>query len=165
MAKTVGQFAKDMKRLPAQVEKATKDGIGKGALIVVTEQRRRIRAITGDGRLSGTRKNARVGVNYKVRDSAQGTYARIQATGPMPLIERDTPAHKIPRRNARLRRRVGSASRRKVVVIPGVGVRASAKHPGTRGQHPFEKGWDAKRRDVPKVVMTEIRQGMARLFK
>lgn len=165
MAKTVAQFAGQMARLPGQVDTATRDGIGKGALVVVTEQRRRINAITHDGRLSGTTRNAKVGVNYKLRDTKDGAYARIQATGPLPLIERDVKDHRIPRANARLRRRRGAASRRKIVVIPGVGVRAYAEHPGTQGQHPFERGWDATRRRVPVVIHGEIRKAMVKVFK
>jgi hypothetical protein len=83
-----------------------------------------------DGKLRGVgKKGAKVGVTFVVT----GNTALVRATGPFPLIESDTKAHRIPKVR-------GSRARRRVIVIPGVGVRSFANHPGTHGKHPWEKG-------------------------
>jgi hypothetical protein len=83
-----------------------------------------------NGKLRGVgKKGAKVGVRYDVA----GNTALVRATGPFQLIERDTKDHRIPKMR-------GSRAKKRVVVIPGVGVRAWANHPGTKGKHPWEKG-------------------------
>lgn len=83
-----------------------------------------------DGKLRGVgKRGAKVGVSFAVT----GRTALVRATGPFPLIESDTKAHRIPRQR-------GPRARQRYVVIPGVGVRSFANHPGTKGKHPWEKG-------------------------
>lgn len=84
-----------------------------------------------NGKLRGVgKKGAKVGVRY---DFGGRSTALVRATGPFQLIERDTKAHRIPKER-------GARARKRVVVIPGVGVRAWADHPGTKGKHPWAKG-------------------------
>jgi hypothetical protein len=83
-----------------------------------------------NGKLRGVgKKGAKIGVRYDL----VGETALVRATGPFHLIERDTKAHREPKVR-------GSRARKRLLVIPGVGVRASANHPGTKGKHPWAKG-------------------------
>lgn len=85
-----------------------------------------------NGRLRGVgKKGARVGVRYQPLGEARYL---VKATGPFQLIESNTKPHRVPRQP-----KTGRAKKR-VVVIPGVGVRAYANHPGTKGKHPWAKG-------------------------
>jgi hypothetical protein len=86
-----------------------------------------------NGKLSGVgRKGAKVGVRYDIQGRRNS--ALVRATGPFQLIERDTKAHRMPRERKTAR------AKKRVVVIPNVGVRAWAQHPGTKGKHPWAKG-------------------------
>lgn len=84
-------------------------------------------------RLRGVgKRGAAINVKSIVEGGGDSAAGRVWVTGPAQLIENDTKAHMIPRQRNR--------GRRRVVVIPGVGVRASAHHPGTKGKHPWLKG-------------------------
>lgn len=99
------------------------------------------------------KKGRKIGVRYQVTHGEAGSSALVFATGPFQLIERDTKAHRIPRERGKKKR---------YVVIPGVGVRASANHPGTKGKHPFEKGVAEAAplalRAYDAALMTELRR-------
>lgn len=83
-----------------------------------------------NGKLRGVgKKGAKIGVRYDVT----GKTALVRATGPFHLIERDNKDHRTPKVR-------GSRARKRVVVIPGVGVRAFANVKGTKGKHPWAKG-------------------------
>lgn len=83
------------------------------------------------GKLRGVgKKGARIGVRS---DSIGTGSVLVRATGPIHFLESNTKPHRIPKEQ-------GGRSRRRIVVIPGVGVRAFARHPGTRGKHPWAKG-------------------------
>jgi hypothetical protein len=82
--------------------------------------------------------------------------AIIWATGPVHLLESATKPHRIPRTTAR--------GRRRVVVIPGVGVRAWANHPGTHGKHPWAKGVAVAVPRVPQIVDVELNRTMRKHF-
>jgi hypothetical protein len=97
----------------------------------------------GDYRLSHVgKRGARVGARYDLR----GDTADIKATGPVPLLANPIRPHRIPRANRR---------RRGVIVIPGVGVRASANHPGTRGKDSWNKG---RERAKPRIKTAVARK-------
>lgn len=84
------------------------------------------------GKLRGVgKRGARVGVRYDFGNRRQSVLVR--ATGPFQLLERNTKPHRIPKER-------GGRARKRLVVIPGVGPRASANHPGTHGKHPWAKG-------------------------
>jgi hypothetical protein len=74
----------------------------------------------------------------------------------MHLIESDTKAHDIPKARKR--------GRRRVVVIPGVGVRASAHHPGTHGRHPWRAGVQKSQAKIPAVLRKETVVELGRHF-
>jgi hypothetical protein len=99
------------------------------------------------GRLNVGKRGARIGVRY---DLVSDTAAVVRMTGPAHLIERDTQAHRIPREaRGRGRRQTRNV---KHLYIPGVGVRMSAQHPGTKGKHPWAKGVTAAVPVVGKVA-------------
>lgn len=84
-----------------------------------------------NGKLRGVgKKGAKIGVRY---DFGGQKTALVRATGPFHLLERTNKAHRIPKVR-------GARARKRVVVIPGVGVRAWANHPGSKGKHPWAKG-------------------------
>lgn len=84
-------------------------------------------------RLRGVGKNGRkLGVRYTIVHGDDTSQALVFVTGPFQLIERNTSAHQIPRVR-------GPRARVRYAVIPGVGPRRSAQHPGTHGKHPFER--------------------------
>jgi hypothetical protein len=88
-------------------------------------------------RLRGVgKKGAKLTVRYNEGSFDDGAKALVYVLGPAQLVERDTKAHRIPRDR-------GRRGRRRYAVIPGVGVRAYAQHPGTKGKHPWQKGVDA----------------------
>lgn len=83
-----------------------------------------------NGKLRGVgKRGAKIGVRYDVA----GKTALVRATGPFHLIERDNKDHRTPKIR-------GAQARRRVVVIPGVGVRAYANVKGSKGKHPWAKG-------------------------
>ncbi len=85
-------------------------------------------------RLRGVgKRGAKLSVRYNLDNYPDGRKALVYALGPWQLIEGDTKAHRVPKQRS-------SRARRRVVVIPGVGVRAYANHPGTKGKHLFAKG-------------------------
>lgn len=101
-----------------------------------------------DGKLRGVgKKGTRIGVRYDFTGQA---VALVRATGPFHLLERDNKPHREPKVR-------GSRARRRVLVIPGVGVRAWANHPGSKGKHPWEKGV------VAAMPIQEKAQGLALL--
>ena len=109
-------------------------------------------------RLSGVgKKGAKIGVRYNVGNFGGEAKSRVFATGPFHLIERDTKRHRIPKER-------GRRARRRVIVIPGVGVRAWAMHPGTRGKHPWAKGVNAAEPKVTALLENKTRLALRRVF-
>lgn len=147
MAKTLGQFAAQSRNLGRNVQKQAEASTKKAAVTVTNAARQRITALSGDGKLSGVGRNGtRVGARFFMQDP---TTAMVRATGPLQLVERDTKPHEI------------RPKRRKRLSIPGVGVRAFANHPGTKGKHPFEKGTNTSLPAVPRIYQ----QGAAKALR
>lgn len=108
-----------------------KGQVGRSALIT----KKSVQAFM-PARLRGAgKKGAKLTVRYNEGTFGDGAKALVYVTGPAQLIERDTKSHRIPRER-------GSRGRRRYAVIPGIGVRAYANHPGTKGKHPWQKGVD-----------------------
>jgi len=91
----------------------------------------------GDLTLSRVRsgRGAKVGVSFTI----QSHEAIVKATGPLPLLANPIKPHVIPKQRGR---------RRRVIAIPGIGVRASAQHPGTKGKDTWTRG---REKAAPKV--------------
>lgn len=108
-----------------------------------------------NGKLRGVgKRGAKVGVRYDVL----GDKALVRATGPFHLLERDTKEHRIPKVR-------GARARKRVVVIPGVGVRAWANHPGTKGKHPWAKGVTVAIPIQHKAQGIALRQSLVRAYQ
>lgn len=137
----------------------------------------------GDMVLSGTKRRGRPPkrINVTVRASGTGnrTVAIVKATGPWPLIDRDTPGHVIRSayvtgayRGSRGRGQIfGPAApaitggRRAVLNIPGVGFRRSARHPGTKGKGTWQKGKGPGMRAADVEVERETKMALVRTFR
>lgn len=131
------------------------------------------RATGGDSVLSGFNqgKGGRVGARFDVRPGPT-PYVVLRATGPMQLIERDTDGHVIRSRRltgrgrrgfvgptlpGQFRRRRGIGPQlRAVIDIPGIGYRYSARHRGTKGKHPWEKGKKRARPAMTRVIRRNL---------
>lgn len=133
MARDISHLASDMRkrmeRIERDVVKSQRDIEKAAALAAKQVQETEMRQDAGgDLRLSRVRsgKGARIGARFDRR----GDGMHIRATGPVPLIANDIRAHTIPkvRRNRRL------------LAIPGIGVRASVNHPGTKGKDTWDEG-------------------------
>lgn len=92
----------------------------------------------GDLILSRVRsgRGAKIGARYKL--GLDG--AEISATGPLPLLANPIKPHQI------------SSKRGRSLAIPGIGVRASAHHPGTRGKDTWNRGREKAEPKVTKIV-------------
>jgi hypothetical protein len=124
------------------------------ALHVKKSVQAELRRVAPSGRLSGVGKSgARVGVRYD--ELKNGRTVLVRMTGPAHLIERDTKAHVIRPK----RRRKPKPGKRTAIKIGGSYWR-TVQHPGTRGQHPWEKG--LKRAGQP--VRRDFAKGLSTLL-
>src|SRR5688500_9536665 len=114
-------------------------------------------ASVGATNLSGVgRKGANLGVRYNLDRYPDGVKSKVYATGPWQFIEADTAPHQIPRQRRR--------GRRRYAVIPGVGVRASAQHPGTKGKRIWEKTTAAAVPQLPRIAGAQLATDLHRIF-
>lgn len=110
-------------------------------------------------RLSGVgKKGARLNARYVLSLSGDTPSALVFAQGPWQFIENDTRPHRIPRQTARKR------GKRRYAVVPGVGPRAYALHPGTRGQHPWRNGVLAAEPAIARMFDNKTSVVMGRIF-
>lgn len=124
------QFATKMARVSKDVRGADRGIVNRAALATKKAVQVRLAVAAPRGRLNVGKRGQKIGVRYTLLPKS----AKVFMTGPAQLIERDTKPHRIPKE-----RKTGRAKRR-YAVIPGVGVRAWANHPGTKGKHPWRKG-------------------------
>ena len=117
------------------------------------------RATGGDLKLSGVgRSGARLGVRYSEPTGTTNVATVVRVTGPAHLIDHATKPHRIPRER-------GRRARRRVVVIPGVGVRAYANHPGKPANPTFHPAMRLRRPRAMRAFVIRIDKGMRRRFK
>jgi hypothetical protein len=156
MADSITTFIAKTARMENELRNLERNSVRVAAAAVKTSVLAELAAAgAATGRLRGVgRKGARVGVTYTIAEKT----ALVRATGPFQLIERDTRAHRIPKER-------GSRARKRVVVIPGVGVRAFAEHPGTKGKHPWEKGVLAAVPIQEKAQQIALGQALARAYR
>jgi hypothetical protein len=109
----------------------------------------------GDGRLSRMGRNgAKVGARYDIVNSTGADVSgKVGKTGPLHILANPTKPHQIPRQRAR--------GRRRYVVIPGVGVRSSAQHPGTKGKNTWARG----RKQAEPHVKREVSKRTTNILK
>lgn len=144
---------------------AERTAVDKAALHVTGEIRDRIRAITGDMRLSGVgRSGAKVGAFYRMYGGNANPQAWIKGSGALPLIEFDTPPHVILPKGGR-RSAKGRRLRGKRALKFGGGFYSRAIHPGTRGQHPFRDGVEAGAKQSGEVFQKVFAQEIRKAWK
>lgn len=153
-SRSAGELARKMTQAGRAIDGAAKDGVFKSALLVKTSVMGELGGVT---RLRGVgKRGAKIGVRFDVKPGNNPS-ARVRATGPFHLIESDTKPHKVtPKGKGR--------NKRRAINIPGIGPRASAKHPGTKGKHPWEKGVRRALPRVPQVMMSEQVASLRRFF-
>jgi len=159
MAKTPEQWAVQANGFTGKLQDAQRRAVGASALHVKKVVGASIvGAVGADMRMSGVgKKGAKVGVRYDVLGFANPT-ARVYATGPLHIVERGTKAHRIPKQR-------GARARKRLLVIPGVGVRLWANHPGTKGKHPWERGVAAATPAVPRIYQAELIKAVKATFR
>jgi len=152
-SRSPAELASKLIRAGEAVPAAARAGVSQAAFLVKKSVQAELQAAgVNGGRLRGVgKKGAKVGVSYTVAGTEHPT-ALIRATGPMHLIESDTKAHEIKAKKAH------------AINIGGVGPRASAHHPGTRGKHPWAKGVDHAIPLVPEVMFKEQAKSLRRFF-
>lgn len=117
-------------RLPTELRVAQVRGVTGVASHVSRGIRTEVRSATGGNmRLSGAN-NARIGIKWTRDLGGANPSITISPTGPIMLIEEDTPPHVI-----RPRKRGG-----KKALKFGNQFAAGTLHPGTKGKHPWRKG-------------------------
>lgn len=151
------EFSGKMSQAAANVRAVDQEILTKTTAVLKQSALLSVRAVAPSGRLSGVgKRGAAVGVRYTLHPETKT--ARVFMTGPAHLIERDTKAHRIPRENRR-------RNKNRPIVIPGVGPRRSADHPGTKGQHPWEKGVAAGLKRTDDVAATVYFGTVRKVFK
>ena len=158
MAQSLAQMGVDVGRRMGKMSKAV-DGarpkvLKAGAIGAVKVHRKIIkRDVGGDSRLSGVgKRGAKVGARFDIKGRDR---VELKATGPLHLVNGPTSPHRIPRERKTKR------AKKRYAVIPGVGVRAYARHPGTRAKRTWTRA-------VPKALSAatdEIREEYWRWIK
>jgi hypothetical protein len=150
MVKPLSQMPVDLKRrvdkIDRDIQGSVRESVRLAALAAKAEQQDEMRRDAGgDLRLSrvSSGRGAAIGARYDLIGTGASTLATVKATGPVPLIANNVKAHRIPRANRR---------RRGVLSIPGIGVRASAQHPGTKGKDTWDDGRTKAVRKVDVIV-------------
>ena len=166
---TLAEFAAQSARFPAELEKARRKATKDVAVGLANAIRAETRTAAPGGVLIGvSRKGAKVGVQALPAPSGDWL---VKATGPFQLLERDTKGHTIPKTLAaagsdkRKRQQRAGFRGRKVLLIPGIGYRRSVHHPGTKGKHPFEHGFDRYSPGVANVYQRQLLAAMQRTFR
>jgi hypothetical protein len=126
--------ARKFSRLANDISHFDQRVLNEAALTIKRSVEARLRIAAPKGRLNVGKRGARIGVRYDLKPKS----AKVFATGPFHLIESDTKAHRIPRSTIGRGRR--QRQNTKPIFIRGVGVRAWADHPGTKGKHPWARG-------------------------
>lgn len=146
LSKAGSDFARRVGRLATAVDKGRTETLRKAGMVGKSEHVDLLRRDSGgDLRLSGVgKRGARIGARFDMDGAGRVT---VKATGPVQFLANPMSPHRIPRQRSR--------GRRRVVVIPGVGVRAFANHPGTPGKDSWNRAVPEARRKVTKVMLDE----------
>lgn len=173
------KFADKTKRYATAWQRANRDAVSRAALTIKGSVMTQIARTTGGSmKLSGVgKKGSKVGVRYNVRGYYGNVTAIVSATGALHLLERDTKAHEIPRGfgSRRTRTSAGRLSAKRVstsrsldqarpMKIGGEWRTGPFKHPGTKGQKPFELGVRTATPIVDRVMRQAHTSSLARTF-
>lgn len=167
MSRTPAQFGMKLARLQQEVTTIPPHAVDRAALMVTTSVRRELASALPSGRLRNVgKRGAKVSVGYNVKGTRNPT-ALVRMRGPAQLVERDTRPHAIAprRRGARALRNAGArgerSTNRRALAIPGVGMRPSVRHPGTRGKHPWARGVMRVQHEILPTIARESGLGRA----
>ena len=156
MARDISHLAGDLKRRADKIDRAVKTGerdmLRAGAMAAKGAHLDVMKADAGgDLVLSHVRRGgAKIGVSFTVTSNE----AIVKATGPLPLLANPIPSHAIPKKGRR----------RKVLSIPGIGVRASAQHPGTKGKDTWNRGREKAKPKVKVAIAKRSDEVVKRAF-
>ena len=175
----VDRLATRLATLPAALVEATPRAVLAGGNVLAQRVTANVaRATGGDMRLSRVRsgKGAAIRVETDTDGAGSRTRATVTPTGPIMLVEEDTSPHRSPfsygggRRYAMAGEQLaggGTARRRRAgragfLFIPGIGFRASARHPGTTGKHPVRNAFTEAGDDAGRVGVLEFQRAVQR---
>lgn len=137
MTSTPAQFAMKMAKAADNVKKAPSKITQQAAITVKRSVTAQLAIAAPKRRLNVGKRGAFVGVRY---DLPTSDTALVRMTGPAHILERPTKAHRIPQSDAGRKRGRAKRGTKKPLVMPGIGFRMYANHPGTRGKYPWRKG-------------------------
>lgn len=133
-ADTPAQAARKFHRLAIDVQHMDQKVLVESAKTIKASVNRTLLVAAPRRRLNVGKGGAKVGVRYDLEPKK----AVVRMTGPAHLLENPTKKHRIPRGTAGRGKR--QRANKKVIYIPGIGVRAWAEHPGTEGKKPWARG-------------------------
>jgi hypothetical protein len=166
MAEDAAALVVRLVALPTALVEATPRAVRAGGDVLADRVRSNVASATGgDSRLSRVRsgRGAAIGTDLDVEGAGSRARATVTPTGPIMLVEEDTSPHRQPfaysgryamageRTADGYRARRGRAGRRGFLFIPGIGFRARASHPGTRGKHPVRNAFTESGDDAGKA--------------
>lgn len=103
------------------------------------------------------RKGSKLGVSYRPAGEGHGTL--VKANGAWQIIERDTKAHLIGGGRSRYK------EQRSYMQFQNGEIRLGPiHHPGTSGQHPFQRGVEGSRAAVPRIIDESVKVALAETF-
>lgn len=156
-----GDLTKRIHALDKAIERDGRDTLRAAAAEAKAAQLDVMKADAGGDLVLGrvrSGRGAKIGASTSVSLMGDKFTATVKATGPVPLLANTIPAHAIPKAG-------GRARRRKVLVIPGVGVRESAHHPGTKGKDTWNRGREKAQPRVTRVVTNRTDKSVKRAFQ
>lgn len=156
--KSPDEWAQQADGFAGRLQKMQKTALTKASMEAKTILTSSIRQAVGpDMRMSGVgRRGAKVGVQWDIKGHTNPT-SLVRATGPLHFVERSSRPHRIPKLRAR--------GRKRYAVIPGVGVRASANHPGTKAKRPWARAVPLVAKAVPRVYAAELSAEIRKSFR
>jgi hypothetical protein len=182
MAQSAAELARKFQRSAAQTGPTVRETVTKSAYrtkVIYLAGARTAGLVPGRRMMGVGRRGAAWGVKYDIFETSPGDASTvIKFYGPVHLVNNDTTPHLIEGRGARSARReqarqvisalTGTRVRRarrssgpQVLSMPW-GVRAYAKHPGTRGKNFFRPADDFARSEVKRIVAASRRELLMR---
>lgn len=175
-SRDAAEFVRKINNLGTATERERTTAVAKGALTAKTTMlgTAAVKGVTPGGQIAGRK----WGVSYNLREGRQAS-ALVRFTGAFHLVNNDTKPHLIrPRvfagtrgsvagRRGRGRRAVKGAALLQLfgvdardggaLKIPGVGFRADADHPGTKGKGIFQAARLISGEKVPRVMADSMK--------
>ena len=162
--------------------KITRESVNRGALRMKTAAQTNLLAAVPSGRLRNAAKARGLGKQMRVFYRLYGhvnAFAIVATSGPVPIVERGTVAHMLTGKGAKTSGRGAKARRahlsnaRKTGYVTGLGtspllvsgsyepgkLARYARHPGTKGTHPFGRAISATQGEAVQAIVKAIGAG------